>query len=57
VQKLFTIKDAAKTLSVSPEFLKRLQRQDLLRVVHLGRRSVRVSEAEIDRLCREGFQR
>jgi excisionase family DNA binding protein len=51
---LLTLKQAAATLSVSPEFLKKLQRQGRLKVVRLGR-AIRVSEQELDRLCREEF--
>jgi len=56
MQKLFTLKDAAAMLSVSPEFLQKLQRQNRLHVVRLGR-AVRISEAEIDRLCRDEFRK
>lgn len=52
MNKLLTLKTAAAQLSVSVEFLKRLQRTGRLRVVRLGR-AVRVSEQELDRLCRE----
>ena len=55
MDQLFTFKKAAQKLDVSPEFLKRLERRGRLRVVRLGR-SVRVSEAELDRLCREEFR-
>ena len=54
VQRLVTLKTAAEQLSVSPEFLKKLQRQRRLRVVRLGR-AVRISEQELERLCREEF--
>lgn len=56
MQRLLTLKEAAATLAVSPEFLKKLQRQNRLHVIHLGR-AVRVSEAEIDRLCRDEFRK
>lgn len=56
MQKLVTLKEAAAMLSVSPEFLKKLQRQERLRVVRLGR-AVRVTESEIDRLCRDEFRK
>ncbi len=56
MQKLFTLKQAAALLAVSPEFLKKLYRKGALRVVKLGR-IVRVSEQELDRLCEEEFRR
>jgi excisionase family DNA binding protein len=56
MQKLFTLKDAATSLAVSPEFLKKLQRQNRLHVIRLGR-AVRISEAELDRLCRDEFRK
>jgi excisionase family DNA binding protein len=56
MDRLFTLKKAAEILAVSPEFLKKLQRNGRLHVVRLGR-AVRVSERELDRLCREEFQR
>jgi excisionase family DNA binding protein len=52
---LLTIKKAAEMLAVSPEFLKKLQRQGRLRIVRLGR-AVRVSEQELERICREEFK-
>lgn len=55
MDKLLTLRDTAKLLSVSPDFLKKLQRQKRLRVIRLGR-AVRISEAEIDRICREEFR-
>ncbi len=54
--KLLALKDAAEQLSVSPEFLKKLQRDGRLQVVRLGR-AVRVSEEEVERLAREGAQK
>jgi len=54
VQKLLTLKDSAALLSVSLEFLKKLRREKRLRVIKLGR-AVRVSEQELERLCREEF--
>jgi excisionase family DNA binding protein len=53
---LYTIKEAASRLAVSPEFLKRLQRQGQLRVVRLGR-AVRISEQELQRLSLEGLHK
>lgn len=53
---LLTLKQAAGMLAVSPEFLKKLQRQGRLRVVRLGR-AVRISEREVERLSREEFQK
>jgi excisionase family DNA binding protein len=55
VERLLTLKEAAKTLSVSPAFLKKLHRKRRLRIVRLGR-AVRVSEQELERLCREEFR-
>jgi excisionase family DNA binding protein len=52
MDQLVTLKQAAVLLSVSPEFLKKLQRQGRLKVIHLGR-AVRVSVQELERLCRE----
>ncbi len=56
VQKLLTLKDSAALLSVSLEFLKKLRREKRLRVIKLGR-AVRVSEQELERLCREEFSK
>lgn len=56
MEHLFTLKQAATILAVSPEFLKKLQRTGRLRIVRLGR-AVRVSERELERLCREEFHR
>ena len=56
VERLMTLRDAAATLSVSPDFLKRLHRAGRIRVVRLGR-AVRVPEAEVERLVREGVTR
>ncbi len=53
MDRLITLKQASARLSVSPEFLKKLQRSGALQIVRLGR-AVRVSEHEIERLCREG---
>jgi excisionase family DNA binding protein len=50
---LFTIRDAATALSVSRDFLRRLQRKKRIHVVRLGR-AVRVPAAEVERLMREG---
>jgi excisionase family DNA binding protein len=55
VERLFTLKRAATILAVSPELVKKLDRQNRLRVVRLGR-AVRVSEQELERLCREEFR-
>lgn len=52
---LLRLKKAAQRLDVSPEFLKKLRRQGRLRVVRLGR-ALRVTEEELDRLCREEFR-
>jgi excisionase family DNA binding protein len=56
MMQLLTIKVAAEKLAVSPDFLKKLQRQGRLKVVRLGK-AVRVSEQELERLCREEFNR
>ncbi len=56
MDQLLTIKKAATKLDVSPEFLKKLQRLGRLRVVRIGR-AVRVSEQELERLCREEFRK
>ena len=56
VQKLMTLKQAASMLAVSEEFLKKLRRDGRLHVVKLGR-AVRVSEQELERLCREEFSK
>ena len=53
MEQLVTLKEGATRLAVSPEFLKKLQRCGRLRIVRLGR-AVRISEHEIERLCREG---
>jgi len=53
--RLLTLKETAELLAVSEEFLKKLRRQGRLRVVQLGR-AVRVSQQEIERLCREEFR-
>jgi|GEM_PF-5440996 len=52
MQKLFTFKEVATQLSVSQEFLRKLQRKNLLTVVRIGR-AVRIPEAEVCRLCGE----
>ena len=53
MEQLVTVKQAAATLSLSPEFVKKLERQGRLQVVRIGR-AVRISEQEVERLCREG---
>jgi excisionase family DNA binding protein len=53
MERLMTLKQTAKALSVSSAFLKKLQRQGRLRVVRLGR-SVRIPQAEVERLARDG---
>jgi excisionase family DNA binding protein len=53
---MFSIKRAARRLQVSEKFLRKLQSVGRLRVVRLGR-AVRVSEQELERLCREEFRR
>jgi len=55
VDRLFSIKRAARQLQVSEKFLRKLQRTGRLRIVRLGR-VIRVSEAELERLCREEFR-
>jgi excisionase family DNA binding protein len=56
VDRLLTLQDAASALSVSQDFLKKLYRAGRLPVVRMGR-SVRISQAEVDRLVREGVPR
>ncbi len=50
-ERLFRFKEAAKALAVSDSLLKRMRREGKLRVVRLGRRAVRISERELQRLC------
>ena len=56
MDRLFTLRAAAQKLAVSQQFLKRLQRQGRLRVIRLGR-AIRVSEQELERLCRDEFRK
>jgi excisionase family DNA binding protein len=56
MERLFTIKRAARRLQVSEKFLRKLQQGGRLHVVRLGR-AVRVSEQELQRLCREEFRK
>ena len=56
LNRLLTLKQAAEKLAVSPQFLKRLQQQGRLQVIHLGR-AVRVTEEELERLCRDEFRK
>ena len=56
MERFVTIKRAARALEVSEKFLRNLQRAGRLRVVRLGR-AVRISEHEIERICREEFRR
>ena len=53
MDRLFTLKQAAEILAVSPELLKKLRRKGQLRVVKLGR-AIRVSEKELERLTVRG---
>ena len=55
VERLFTLKQAAELLAVSPELLKKLYRQKRLRVIHIGR-VVRISEKELERLAERGSE-
>ena len=55
MEQLYRLKKAAHILDVSPEFLKKLQRQGRLRIIRLGR-TIRVSSQELERLCREEFR-
>jgi excisionase family DNA binding protein len=48
---LYRLGQAADRLQVSLSMIKRLRREGKLRVVKVGRRAVRVSGREIDRLC------
>ncbi len=52
-ERLFRFKEAAKRLAVSDSHLKRLYREGKVRVVHLGQRAVRISQRELQRLCKE----
>jgi excisionase family DNA binding protein len=56
LNRLLTLKEAAEKLAVSQQFLRRLQHKGRLRVIQLGR-AVRVSEDELERLCRDGFEK
>ena len=56
MERYYTIKQAAGQLQVSEKFLRKLQGAGQLRVVRLGR-AIRVSQAELERLCREEFRR
>jgi excisionase family DNA binding protein len=56
VERLIPLREAAATLSMSTDYLKRLHRAGRIRVVRLGR-SVRISETELQRLVREGVPR
>lgn len=51
VDRLVKLNEAATALGVSLTFVKKLRRLGKLRVVKLGRRAVRVSTREIERLC------
>lgn len=53
MERLVSIKHAAAILSVSPEFLKKLQRDGRLRIVRLGR-AVRIPRTELGRLAALG---
>ena len=55
MERHITLKRAAARLQVSERFLRRLEAQGRLRLVRLGR-VVRVSELELERLCRKGSQ-
>jgi excisionase family DNA binding protein len=51
-ERLLRLQEAAKVLGISPSLMKRLRREGKVRVVKIGRRAVRVSTREIERLCR-----
>ena len=53
MERLYTLKQSAEMLAVSPELLKKLYRQGRLRVVRIGR-AVRISEKELERLTVRG---
>lgn len=53
MEQLVSVKEAASSLGVSQEFVKRLYRRGELRAVHLGR-AVRIPRYEIERVAREG---
>ena len=50
-ERLFRFKEAAQRLAVSDSHLKRLYREGKVRVVRIGRRAVRISQRELQRLC------
>ena len=52
-ERLFRFKEVAKRLAVSDSHLKRMIQEGRLRVVRLGKRAVRISLREIQRLCKE----
>jgi excisionase family DNA binding protein len=51
-ERLLRFGEAAKALGISLSLLKRLRREGEVRIVRIGRRAVRVSGREIERLCR-----
>jgi excisionase family DNA binding protein len=55
MERFLTIRQAARRLQVSEKFLRRLQAAGQLRVIRLGR-SVRVTETELERICRREGQ-
>jgi len=55
VERLISMKRAARLLQVSERFLRRLERSGRLRVVRLGR-AVRIPAKELERLSTRGAQ-
>ncbi len=54
LDRLLTMKEAAAALSVSVRYLERLIVKGELQVVHIGMRSIRITEAELTRLIEKG---
>ena len=51
-ERLLRLGEAARVLGISPSLMKKLRREGAIRVVRLGRRAIRVSAREVERLCR-----
>ncbi len=51
----FTIKQVAVELQVSERTVRRWIAQDKVKVIHLGHRTVRLTEEELERIKREGL--
>ena len=52
-ERLFRFKEVAKRLAVSDSHLKRMYQEGKVRVVRLGLKAVRISQREVQRLCKE----